>query len=127
LGTDRERKSRRDQRHPDDVPVVFVSRWQILEIAKLLAEKRLRPTDMLTIMFGKNEENPLKENGVFSLPHSSFRGLRHHGATTESLKRLKAAGIIEMVDPNFYNRPARYTFTGRWKGEVNLNPRRRKR
>lgn len=119
MGTDRERKARKERKGPEDSPVVFVSRWQIRELKKLISEKYLKPTDALTFLIAKDQESPLKDDGIFTLPRSLMGRFRANDTNSSSLRRLMEAEIIELVEAGgLENRPSKYRFHGRWEGRI---------
>ncbi len=128
MGIDRERKGRKERKNPDDNPVVFVSRWQIREFKRLMAEKTLKPTDAFTLLIAKDQENPLKNEGIFSLPRSLMRPFRANDTNTGSIRRLIDNEILEIVEPGgLENRPALYRFLGKWEGRILPQKKKRKR
>ena len=128
MGIDRDRKARKERKDPDDNPVVFISIWQIREFKRLEAEKTLKPTDALTFLIAKDQENPLKDNGIFALPRSLMRQFRANDTNSSSIKRFREAGIFEVVElGGLENRHALYKFVGKWEGRILPQKKKRKR
>ena len=128
MGIDRERKARKERKDPDDNPVVFISRWQIREFKRLMAVKTLKPTDALTFLIAKDQENPHKDDGTFTLPRSLMRQFRLNDPNSSSIKRFIEARIIEVLEPGgLMHRATKYKFVGRWEGRIAPSRRRRRK